>query len=171
MQEGRHESQRGPEGAPNGRQELKPLDMAALLTTCAEAYRILLEKRGNRLAVNIADRLPPVSGSADSLIQVMVNLLSNANTHTKDGEIVVAAVAEKKHIRVTVTDSGSGISPELLPVVFDRQISGGGSTGIGLAICKEIIMLHNGSIEVESEVGKGTTVGFRVPVQRGESRE
>jgi len=152
------------ERTPKGGQEMKPLDMAALLSTCAEAYRILLEKRGNRLVVNIADRLPPVSGSADALIQVMVNLLSNANTHTKDGEIIVAAEADKKFIRVSVTDSGSGISPELLPVVFDRQISGGGSTGIGLAICKEIIASHNGKIKIVSEVGKGTTVAFRIPV-------
>jgi len=160
MQEG------APKGGQEARQELKLLDMAALLTTSAEAYRILLEKRGNRLVVDIQDRLPPVSGSADALIQVMVNLLSNANTHTQNGEIVVAAEAERKHIRVTVTDSGSGISPELLPVVFDRQISGGGSTGIGLAICKEIIASHNGKIKIVSEVGKGTTVAFRVPMGR-----
>ena len=141
--------------------QMKPLDIRPILTTTAEAYRPLLEKNGNTLTVNIADNLPPVYGSADLLIQVMANLLSNSNVHTKNGEIGIKTEMRNEngeYVVVTVTDNGSGISPELLPHMFRRNITGASGTGIGLSISKEIITSHNGTIQIESENGKGTSV-------------
>ena len=152
----------------------KLLDMADLLTTCTEAYRVLLEKHGNHLVVNIEDDLPPVYGNGDLLMQVIVNLLANSNHYTKDGEITVSCnlqidnglAPSPRFITVTVTDTGSGVPPDLLPLVFERGISSEtDNAGIGLAICREIIESHNGTIEMESSPGRGTTLLFRVPVQ------
>ena len=150
---------------------MKSLDMTTLLTTCTEAYRVILEKRGNQLAVNIADNLPPVYGNGDLLIQVMVNLLSNANAATKDGKINIKGELKSDHsqfIVVAVTDTGSGISPKLLPHVFERKVTGTDSSGIGLAICKEIITSHGGEIRIESKAGEGTTVFFSLPIEEND---
>jgi len=145
--------------------QMKPLNISVLLKTTAEAYRPLLENSGNRLTVNIADNMPSVNGNADLLIQVMANLLSNSNNHTKEGEISIKAETENgEYIAVTVTDNGAGISPELLPYMFERNVPGARGMGIGLSICREIIASHNGTIRIESETGKGTTVVFKLPL-------
>jgi signal transduction histidine kinase len=143
--------------------QMKQLDIAAVLVTTAEAYRVLLEKRGNQLVVNVADSLPLVYSSGDLLMQVIVNLLSNANAHTNDGEITLTALPENEFVKVIVADNGSGIPAELLPHVFERKISGTDGTGVGLAICKEIIISHGGTIKIESSPGEGTRVVFRIP--------
>jgi signal transduction histidine kinase len=99
----------------------------------------------------------------------MGNLLSNANRHTKDGDITVKAESDGGSIiNVTVTDNGSGIAAELLPHIFERGVSGTGSSGLGLEICKKIIESHGGVISAESEPDKGTAVGFALPVYRGD---
>jgi signal transduction histidine kinase len=144
-------------------QDIKPLDITELLKTCGDAYQLMLKNSGNLLVMDIKESLPLVHGNADLLIQVVANLLTNANTYTKDGEIDITASEAGEFIEVTIADNGTGIEPRLLPNVFSRTISGAGSSGIGLAICKEIITYHNGTIEIESELGKGTVVIFRLP--------
>jgi signal transduction histidine kinase len=159
-----------------GHKQMKTLHIDTLLTNSAEAYRTILEKRGNKLNLAIsnglADDMGCVYGNADQLIQIMVNILSNANRHTKDGVITVEAnlidSPEDNFIKVTVTDSGSGIAPELLPHIFERGITGTGSSGLGLEICKRIIESHGGTITAESAPNKGTTIAFTLPVYRDE---
>ncbi|MDR0315285.1 MAG: sensor histidine kinase [Treponema sp.] len=154
-----------------GQRQMEALHINTLLTHSAEAYRTIVERRGNKLNLAIADGIglgrERIYGNADQLTQVMINLLSNANRHTKDGLISVEA-EEGDLIKVTVTDSGSGIAPELLPRVFERGVTGTGSTGFGLAICKKIIESHGGTIAADSEPGKGTTIRFTLPVYKGE---
>jgi signal transduction histidine kinase len=146
--------------------QMKALDLAILLKTIAEAYQVVLEKDGNQLIVNITPGLPPVYGDADLLIQVTANLLSNAKAHTKNGKITVSAATLNEYVTVTVADNGSGIPAELLSRVFERRVEGASGTGIGLSICKEIIRSHNGTIEIESTHGRGTTVMFKIPVSK-----
>jgi signal transduction histidine kinase len=167
-----------------GQKQMEALHIDTLLTHSAEAYRTILEKRGNKLNLAIADGMR-VYGNADQLIQVMVNLLSNANRHTKDGVISVEAnpinsiehetkfqeKTEGGWIKVTVTDNGSGIAPEFLPRVFERGVTSVESTGIGLAICKKIIEAHGGMITADSEPGKGTAVRFALPVYQMNKEE
>jgi signal transduction histidine kinase len=148
------------------RQRMKPLDIAALLSNTAETYRLMLEMRGNRLAVNIAEGLPYVYGDADLLVQVTANLLSNANAHAKGGEITLTALPENKFVKITIADNGLGISPEFQPHIFDRGTTDTGSTGFGLSICREIITSHKGTIGIESKPGKGTVVSFSIPLCR-----
>jgi len=145
------------------REQMK-LNMGLFLTRSTEAYRSVIEKQGNTLTVHASDHLPNVFSKSDQLVQVMINLLTNANSHTKNGIITVEATSENEFVKVTITDNGRGIDPELLPHVFLRGVTDGGGTGMGLPISKNIIESHGGKIAIDSELGKGTAVTFWLPV-------
>lgn len=113
--------------------------------------------------------------------QVMSNLFSNALKHTKPGGHITVTVSYcllEGIMRLRVQDDGSGISPKDLPFIFDRYFRENGSrssgtegSGIGLAIVKEIIELHGGSIAAESEPGKGTTFTMQLPIWQQSEEE
>jgi len=147
----------------DNKQKMEPIEVAALLSDGAETYRALLERNGNNLIINIPQSLPLVFGSTDLLLHVLSNLLSNANRHTRKGEIIIQALRGAGVITVKVRDNGSGVAPEMLPRVFDRGVSDSG-TGLGLAISKNAIEAHGGTISVESERGKGSVFTFTLPV-------
>ena len=128
-------------------------------------YEMILERKKVRLIVDLPQDLPAVYVNEHELTQVMFNLIRNADRHTDSGAVNVSATAADNEVTFTVTDTGAGIDPELLPRVFDRGMSGEqGGMGFGLAICKDIIEAHGGKIWLESEQGKGTTASFTLPV-------
>lgn len=141
-------------------------DYTSLLNNTVEMMRLLLTRENNQLSINISDGLT-VYGSADLLSQVIINLLQNANAHTKGGIIRLSAESTGGEITVMVTDNGSGISPKLLPHVFERGVSDRG-TGMGLFLCKAVVESHGGSIHIESEEGYGTSVTFTIPIYQGQ---
>jgi len=154
-------------------EKMDMFDIESIFVTGAEGYRSIIEKQSNTLIINAENNLPQIYGNADQLIGVLSNLLTNANKHTKNGEIVVNIKMEKspgeaneRYISVAVMDNGAGIAPEIMPHVFERGMSGSGSTGMGLAICKNIVESHGGKIRIESEPGKGTTVTFTVQLYK-----
>ena len=151
--------------SPEGRDAL---DMAAILKNSAEVYRGLMKRNGNILTEAIPAELPSVIGNADEMAQVISNLLSNANAHTRGGEIRVSAEADNETLTVTIKDNGSGIAPGILARAFDRGVTDGGGSGFGLPICKKIIESHGGRIRIESVPGSGAKVIFSLPVYRGE---
>jgi signal transduction histidine kinase len=98
----------------------------------------------------------------------LINLLSNANRHTNNGSIHVSWLLEQntdkdKCCCLTVSDTGEGIASGLLPNIFERGVSGSGSTGLGLSIVKSAMDMHKGEVSITSEVGKGTTVKLFFP--------
>jgi two-component system sensor histidine kinase VicK len=123
---------------------------------------------------NISRSLPEANIDPDRIIQVLINIVSNAIKFTpKKGTITLAAqLSEKsKHLSVSVTDTGVGIPKNDLPKIFgkfqqakNRSAGDKSGTGLGLSIAKEIIHLHNGEIGVDSEEGKGTTFTFTLPL-------
>lgn len=146
--------------------EKAPCDLDSLVRETVETYFSVLNKNNNRLALRIPLELPPVDGDASRLQRVFVNLISNALKHTKNGTILIKAEQEEGFVRVTVKDTGSGITPEDLPHIWERYYKGKHSetgTGLGLFICKFIVESHGGTIGVESEVGKGTSFTFTLP--------
>jgi signal transduction histidine kinase len=154
------------------REKMQSIDAASLFTTNAEAYRSQIEKKGNELNVKLNKELPRIYGNADQLIQVLTNLLVNANKHTQNGKVSVHAQADSKFVSVYVTDTGTGIAPKMLPYIFERGISGSGGTGVGLSICKSIIETHDGTLKIESVQNKGTEVIFTIPIYcEGEAGE
>jgi signal transduction histidine kinase len=115
--------------------------------------------------------VPPMLGDQDRLRQVFNNLLDNALRYTPaGGSVTVSTRAANANIVITVSDTGQGIAPQDLPHIFERfyqadksRSKEAGGLGLGLAICKEIIAAHQGKIEVNSMVGKGTTFTIILP--------
>ncbi len=137
-----------------------------LLRSSAEMFSLHLQKQGNLLKANIEEGLN-VFGNADLLAQVVANLLQNAAVYTEQGEIILRAEKTGHEILVTVTDTGTGIAAELLPHVFERGVSTGG-TGFGLYLCKTVVESHGGRIWIESTPGSGTTMSFALPTYEGQ---
>ena len=105
----------------------------------------------------------------------MLNILSNALKFTPDGgRIDVRANVVDSMAEISVTDTGVGIAPEDQEAVFEefRQVGTSAAkqegTGLGLALCRRFVELHGGRIRVQSEVGRGSTFTFTIPVRRGE---
>ena len=147
--------------------ERKKLDLSTLLQNGAEMLRLNIQKGGNILETTIESGLK-VFGSADLIVQVITNLLQNAGSHTKNGKISLNAVTSGKEITITVKDSGTGISETLLPHIFERGVSGSGGTGFGLYLCKLVVESHGGRIWAESQIDKGTILGFTIPSYEGQ---
>ena len=142
------------------------LNFSELLGSIVEMHRIQALQRGIILNMEIEDSLI-VFADADLLSQAVVNLIQNAIKHTKNGFVTITANQNDGIITTTVRDSGQGISPEMLPHVFERGVTDGG-TGFGLHICKNVVESHGGEIGIESEPGKGTVAHFTLPVYEGQ---
>lgn len=124
-----------------------------------------------QLHLDVAANLPLVQADAERIEQVLVNLLSNALRYTEQGSVNVKSWQQNSKIWVAIEDTGPGMAPDDLPHVFDRfwradrsRDRASGGTGIGLTICRRLIELHGGHIEVESTLGKGSTFRFWLPI-------
>ena len=118
----------------------------------------------------VTDNLPLIQADVDKLMQVMINLIGNAIKFTLSGEIKVSAYEDKNDLHIAVSDSGIGMSQELIGNLFKRFYQGDastkrkyGGTGLGLYISKLIVEAHNGKIWAESENGVGTTIHVMLP--------
>jgi PAS domain S-box-containing protein len=157
--------------------ELKRGNPGALIQRIITMMTPVAKAKKINLASEIAAGLPEVPMDEGRITQVITNLLNNALKYTpENGQITIKAApiaAEGiNYVEVTVTDTGTGIEPQLLPRIFDRlfQIATGdaakdGGLGLGLYICQELVHLHGGSIRAESQLGKGSTFAFRLPEQ------
>lgn len=149
-----------------------PTDLRALIERVVNAFQAQANEREITLTASVPENIPPLNIDAQRIEQVLRNLLSNALRYTPaNGVVMVTATQEKKLARVQVHDTGAGIAPEGLPHVFERFWRGDkarsrtqGSTGLGLAIAKQLVEAHGGEIGVESEPGKGTTFWFTLPI-------
>lgn len=147
----------------------RAVDPKALLERTALAYFVQAEEHGIALRVEAADGLPSINVDTDRLTQVLNNLVSNALRHTAQGEIVLSASASSngRAVEIKVSDTGSGITADDLPYVFDRfyrsdksrqrEEGDDDSSGLGLAIAKAIVEAHGGTIKVVSAPDQGTT--------------
>jgi len=132
----------------------------------------LFEPNGLHFSKQIAPDLPEIVGDQDKLIQVVINLISNAVKFTEKGSVSCRAERKDSEIVISVSDTGIGISAEDQPKVFEKFTQVGDTltdkpkgTGLGLTICKEIVEHHGGRIWVESELGNGSTFSFALPVE------
>lgn len=149
--------------------DFAPLDVAALLSEATAPFMHVEGKHPMRL--DVEGGLPFVRADAVRLRQVLENLLSNAVKFSPHGgEVTVGARPEGTHVVVWVTDQGLGIPREEIQKLFNKfqrverhETRGIGGTGLGLALTKQIIAAHHGTIWVESEVGKGSTFFFTLP--------
>ena len=147
-----------------------PFNLADIARDCVELIRPLASLRG--IAIHCDLSPCETLGDSERLSQVVTNLLSNAVNHNKEGGAIrVSTRWEHSTVLLTVGDNGPGITPEHLPRIFERfyradtaRTSTQGRSGLGLAISKAIVEAHGGNIEVESEVGIGSTFIVRLPL-------
>lgn len=141
----------------------------ALLTEILKTYRPLFASRGLVFTVSMPTTAIVAWFDYDRIVQVLSNLLGNAMKFTPRGGTVILKVQQRaQQIEFSLTDNGAGISSRDLPRIFERfwQIENQGRRGLGLGlyICKKIVEAHNGIIAAESELGKGTTLRFSLPM-------
>ena len=155
------------------RLDIRAVDLPNVITAAIDAVRPAAEAKNIRLQILLDPQAGPVSGDPDRLQQIVWNLLSNAVKFTpKDGQVQVRLERINSHIEIVVSDTGKGIEPEFLPHVFDRfrQSDGSmtrrhGGLGLGLAIVRQLVELHGGTVSVESDGSEqGTTFTVSLPL-------
>jgi signal transduction histidine kinase/ActR/RegA family two-component response regulator len=148
------------------------VDVADVVASAIEVAGPLVEERRHRLSVSVPSTGLVLDADAERIAQVIANLLANAAKYTQSGgHIRVVARAEGAQVVLEVADDGTGIAPELLPLVFEPFTQGRqgldrkqGGLGLGLAIAQQLIVAHGGTIEGRSAgPGRGTTMVVRLP--------
>ncbi|MGZ8514648.1 MAG: ATP-binding protein [Candidatus Limnocylindrales bacterium] len=156
------------------------VDLADVIVRATAATAPLVTGAGPQVVLHLAPDLPPITGDRDRLIQVVINLISNAVKFTASGTITCSARLEEGEaaIVVSVADTGVGIAPEDQAKVFEQFGQAGDTltdkprgTGLGLPICREIVEHHGGRLWLESEVGHGSTFSFSLPLGGGPAPE
>ena len=156
----------------------EPVAMSLVLAQAVERLRPQAEKRGLSLTLDVASDLPAVIGDGERLERLAVNLIHNALKFTAaGGSVRVSAGLVDNAVTVKVSDTGVGIDPKDLPRVFERfykadqarnqagaRPGGTGGTGLGLAVAKHTVEAHGGTVGVESELGRGSTFSFSIPI-------
>jgi signal transduction histidine kinase/ActR/RegA family two-component response regulator len=163
----------------SGRVELEavPFSLGRLLGDVTRFLEVLATEKGLELVADSANASTGwMIGDAGRLRQILINLVSNALKFTHEGRVVVRVehVDGDRH-RFRVTDSGIGIAPDKLPTLFEKFTQADtstrrrfGGTGLGLAICRRLVRAMGGEIHAESELGRGSSFWFEVPLQRAE---
>lgn len=151
--------------------DILPLSAAELLTRAATVMTPLAAQKGLALSWAAAGDLPRIAGDENRLLQVLINLISNAIKFTDHGDVRLSAERQGACVRFGVQDSGIGIAPADQENVFEKFRQIGDTltakpqgTGLGLSICQQIIRHHGGDIWLESAAGTGSTFYFTIPV-------
>ena len=164
---------------------IQPTSPELIINRAIAATSSLFEQQGLQLIKDISPELPEVEVDCDRIIQVVINLLSNAVKFTEAGSVTCRAIVQTsasteaseltsdQQLLISITDTGIGIAPEEQNGVFEKFKQVGNiltdkptGTGLGLPICKQIVEYHGGRIWVESELGKGSTFSFTIPLRK-----
>ncbi|MEO6136262.1 MAG: response regulator, partial [Ginsengibacter sp.] len=150
--------------------ESAPFQLRALLLSIKGIFDTKTKEKNIELITNVDESVPDnLEGDATRLTQIFINLVGNALKFTEQGTISINIFNETKTeatiaLGITITDTGIGIDKKKLPIIFDRFLQAEdsvsrnyGGTGLGLSIVKDLVLLQHGTINVESELGKGTT--------------
>ena len=151
--------------------EIEKVDMQELISKILKMFEQKLKSKNLRLKFEITDELLLISVDPFKIEQMFINLIDNAIKYTDEGEISISLERKDKSLKIEIKDEGIGIPKEHLPRIFERfyvvdksHSRKLGGTGLGLSIVKHIILLHNGSIDVESSPGKGTKFIIILPI-------
>jgi CheY-like chemotaxis protein len=149
----------------------EPVQLTEVVERAIASTSSLFEQKNLTLEKIMEGNLPEIIADKDKMIQVVVNLLSNAVKFTNSGTVTCRVFRKDNGLVVGITDTGIGIAPEDHAKVFEQFKQVGDTltdkpkgTGLGLPICKEIVEHHGGHIWLESELGKGSTFYFMLPV-------
>lgn len=152
--------------------EKKPESLVGIIQSVLENYYPYFAKNHNKLSYHRSGATPTVTCDRNRIIQVLINLISNASKHTREGDISITSGIDGVYAYVEVSDNGEGLDPEQIKHLFNRYYTKNDETrpgiqtgtGLGLFICKYIVEGHGGNITVASIQGSGTTVRFTLPL-------
>ncbi len=149
---------------------LEPLYVNELVQDTYKRYQVLAQEKGIRLQTDVPRQVSPVVADISLIERVLQNLLDNAFKFTPEGGTVAIAISEEaQQVSVNVSDSGSGIPDDEVDEIFDRFKSRNSKNynsegaGLGLAIVRKILELHNADIQLETKLEEGTTFSFSLP--------
>lgn len=157
--------------------DFREVDLKELIGSVMATTSALVRDKDIQLRQEIHPSLPSIEADEMRLRQVLLKLLTNAAKFTAHGSITVRAWPDDSSIRVVVADTGQGVSEEDRKRLFERFEKGEAGVnrsqgvGVGLSLCKEFVEMHGGRIWVESEVGKGSTFTFSLPLRQGKRPE
>ena len=155
------------------RLSVQPVDLGAIIIAAVDGLRPAAEAKEIRLQLQLDAPAGQVSGDPERLQQVAWNLVSNAIKFTpKNGRVLVRLERVESNVEVTINDTGQGMAPEFLPHAFDRFRQADATTtrafgglGLGLAIVRQLVELHGGTVRAASEgIGLGSTFSFSLPL-------
>ena len=157
--------------ARNSAPEQEAVDVRAVIDRACSLKGYDLRNHSVELRTHVADSLPRVLGDGQRLIEVVLNLLTNAEqaiaSTARAGVITVRCEAAEDHIQIIVSDDGPGMPPEVLGRIFEPFFTTkevGEGTGLGLSVCQGIVRQHQGELWAESELGAGATFHIELPI-------
>jgi len=153
-------------------ENFQPTSIPAVISKAVENVQPQAIRKDIEIVPTVQEPLSLINGDEGTLVEVVGNILGNGIKFSREGsKILIKAEEKDKNLTIIISDSGIGISKEDLPYIFEDFYTGDigqiveKSSGLGLAISKRIVEAHNGSISVESELGKGATFTICLPVQ------
>jgi signal transduction histidine kinase len=136
------------------------------------SLRSLAAEKGLDFLTAVSDDIPTARGDSGRITQCLMNLAGNALKFTEQGRIVIAVEVHGHMLHYRVTDTGIGMAPDRLETVFEEFRQGDamvstkfGGTGLGLSITRKFVEMHGGRVWAESDLGKGSTFSFAVPLR------
>ncbi|RBP05345.1 ATP-binding protein [Rossellomorea aquimaris] len=155
---------------------LEEVDLIEVVESTLEKTQLKAKEKGLRVSFDSVISIPTIYADGLRIEQVLINLVENAIRYTEEGSIVIRLLSEDSYVAIEIEDTGIGIPESEIPFLFDRfyrveksRSRKYGGTGLGLSIVKHLVSLQNGSIDVQSKVGKGTKVTLRFPIYMEES--
>jgi signal transduction histidine kinase/serine phosphatase RsbU (regulator of sigma subunit) len=152
---------------------IKPVDLDSVLQLVTEISRPLLAGKKISIANEMPSKLPPVLADENRLQQIFFNLIGNAIKFTHEGKIVITAAQTGDFIKIDISDPGIGISNDQKETIFQDFVQADmgdkrnyPGTGLGLPISKQLVELQGGEISVVSELNKGSTFSFTIPISQ-----
>lgn len=157
-------------------ESFKPTSLTSAISKAVESIQSHATRKDIEILTSVEEPIGLVHGDEGTLVEALVNITGNAVKYSRVGSQVIVKVEEKEdNVLISVTDTGVGISKEDLPFIFNDFYTGKfghvaeRGSGLGLAITRRIIEAHNGSVSVESELGKGSTFLIRLPALKSDS--
>ncbi len=152
------------------RENFNPVALPLVISKAVESVQPQAIRKDIEIVTSINEALKPVNGDEGTLVETVINILGNAIKYSRpSSRVYIKAEWKENDVLIFVTDTGPGISKEELPYIFNDFYTGRSApaaergSGIGLAVARRIVEAHNGSISVESELGKGSTFVIRLP--------
>ncbi len=158
--------------------DLQPVDVARIISSAVDAFQPQLHEKKVQLVVNVEENLPVIKADASSLVDALINLLTNALKYRgRSDRIEISATKRNGRLEIGVRDFGIGIAKREQPRIFERfyrsesrDVKAISGTGLGLAIARHVVLAHGGTLELDSRLEEGSTFTVVLPLEGEKER-